>query len=217
MKDAKTTKHESFGIIGCSRITGGTRNLFGSSIEHSNTIMLRIKTASVDRHLNTNWYHGDKDLIEIEMSPTQFSEMITSLNVGDGVPCTLRYIEGKRISDPPKISQRVLFEEEFKEKINKLENECSDGVSEVADILLKKGNITVKERKQAWGKVVSIMRIVSDSIPFLQKQFNKAMDKTVNEAKGEVEAFVMNRVTSLGIKGLEKEMLKLSEGEEQSK
>ena len=48
-------------------------------------------------------------------------------------------------------------------------------------------------------------------MPFVQKSFNKAMDKTVHEAKGEVEAFVMNKVTSLGIEGLEKEMLKLTE------
>jgi len=52
---------------------------------------------------------------------------------------------------------------------------------------------------------------VDDSIPFLQKSFNEAMDKTVNEAKGEVEAFVMNKVTSLGIEKMKDDLIQLQE------
>ncbi|MDF2790653.1 MAG: hypothetical protein K0S80_3754 [Neobacillus sp.] len=32
--------------------------------------------------------------------------------------------------------------------------------------------------------------------------FNEQMDKTVNEAKGEVDAFVLNKVTTLGLEKL---------------
>ena len=79
----KVSKHESYGIIGISRVTSHpAKNLFGSSVKHTHSMALRIKTASVDRHLNQDWYHAENELIEIEMSPTQFAEMITSLDTG---------------------------------------------------------------------------------------------------------------------------------------
>jgi len=40
------------------------------------------------------------------------------------------------------------------------------------------------------------------NMPFVQTQFNEAMDKTVTEAKAEVEAFVSHKVTSLGLASL---------------
>ena len=211
--DSKET-HESYGMIGVSRVSCRPGvSLFGSSIKHSNTVRLRIKTAEVNRHLNHNWYHGLDALIEVELSPTQYAEMLTCMNVGDGVPCTIRYINYEQMEDPPEVKQRQVFEDEFKEKVEYLEDKCFKGVEEIQNILLKKGGITVAERKEAWNKVVDVMRKVGDSIPFLQSSFNEAMDKTVLEAKGEVEAFVTNKIVSLGIKGLEKEMLSLTEGE----
>lgn len=215
MSFGKISKHESYGLIGCSRITSSKgQSLFGSSIKHSNTIMLRIKTASVDRHLNRDWYHGEESLIEVELSQTQFAEMITSLNMGDGVPCTLRYT-GKniRIEDPPEVKQRELFEEEFRNNVESIEELYRSSFKETSELLNKKGTLKVDEKKKIKNFLFSLTRIINDKIPFIQKQFNKAMDKTVLEAKGEVEAFVMNKVTSLGIEGLEKEMLKLNEGE----
>lgn len=210
--DSKET-HESYGMIGVSRFSCSPGiSLFGSSIKHSNAISITIRAAEVCRHLNRDWYHGLDEIIEVELSPTQFAEMITSLNVGDGVPCTIRHINLNRKENPPEVKQRQIFEDEFKNDIKELEKICSEDVKEIDKILNKKGTITVKERKEAWNKVLKVFNKIGDHIPFLQKQFNEAMDKTVLEAKGEVDAFVTNKVTSLGIKGLEQEMLKLGEG-----
>ena len=206
--------HESYGLIGCSRVSSTKgRPLFGSSIKHSNTITLRIRAAVEERHLNKNWYYGRDRLIEVEMSPTQFAEMITSLNMGEGVPCTLRYVDGERREDPPSTSQREVFEEEFKNDVNKVKSLYNKNYKEVQELLTKKGQLKAIEKKKVSTFLFELTRTIDDNLPFLQKSFNEAMDKTVHEAKGEVEAFVMNKVTSLGIEGLEKEMLKLSGGE----
>jgi hypothetical protein len=203
----QTETHESYGIIGVSRVTGTTQSLFGSSITHNNTIRLRIKRARKNRELNKDWYFAGESLIEVEMSPTQFAEMITSLNVGDGVPCTLRYLNGhNRISDPPEVKSRQIFEAEFIESIKEIESAIINDFAEVESILTKKGNITAKEKSTALNHSIRLMRILTDHIPFIQKQFNRAMDKTVSEAKGEVEAFVMNKVTSLGIEAMKMEI-----------
>jgi len=91
--------------------------------------MTHNETAEKERHLNRDWFHKKKHLIEVEMSQTQFAEMITSLNVGDGVPCTIRYLPDKhRIEDPPDTSQRQIFENEFKQEIKKLSLNIEDGI-----------------------------------------------------------------------------------------
>lgn len=215
MSFGKKSTHESYGLIGCSRLSSSPGHpLFGSSILHSNSIMLRIKTAEVDRHLNRDWYHGKDLLVEVELSPTQFAEMITSMNMGEGVPCTIRRTESKvRIEDPPEVKQRQVFEEEFQDDVNRVTELYNKDYTEVQELLTKKEQLKAAERAKISTFLFELTRTIDDRMPFLQRSFNKAMDKTVHEAKGEVEAFVMNKVTSLGIEGLEKEMLKLSGGE----
>ena len=214
MEFDKVSKHESFGLVGVSRVSHshGT-SLFGSSIKHSNTIRLSIKTAEVNRRLNRDWYHGNDKLIEIELSPTQFAEMITCMNMGNGVPCTLRYLEDhKRLENPPEVKQREIFEQEFQENVDKIKDFYKNDFKQIKETLLKKGTIKIGERKQTINIITKLINTLEDAMPFLQKGFNESMDKTVSEAKGEVEAFVMHKVTSLGIMSLKKEMFKLSDG-----
>ena len=120
---------------------------------------------------------------------------------------------GERREDPPSTSQREVFEEEFKNDVNKVKSLYNKNYKEVQELLTKKGQLKAIEKKKVSTFLFELTRTIDDNLPFLQKSFNEAMDKTVHEAKGEVEAFVMNKVTSLGIEGLEKEMLKLSGGE----
>ena len=212
MRRNKVSKHESYGLVGVSRVTHSLGvSLFGSSIKHSNTIRLSIKAAEVDRHLSRDWYYGRSGLIEIELSPTQFAEMITCMNMGDGVPCTLRYLDDhKRLENPPEVKQREVFEQEFQENVEKVTGFYKEDLGQIRELLTKKGTIKVKEREQVAGMIAKLVDTLEDAMPFLQKGFNESMDKTVSEAKGEVEAFVMHKVTSLGIKGLQKEMVKLA-------
>lgn len=62
--------HESYGIISFGKTNGGSRNLFGSSITHSETIRLNVKRCILERNNNSDHYYpvnGKKgDLIELE-------------------------------------------------------------------------------------------------------------------------------------------------------
>ena len=84
--------HPSYGMMCFSRITGGDPHLFGTSIKHNDKISLVLRTAEYDRSLNQNWYYGKKELFEVEMSYTQFVELITHMNMGSGVPVTIKRI-----------------------------------------------------------------------------------------------------------------------------
>jgi hypothetical protein len=204
--------HESYGMAGFFRTTGGNTNLFGSSIKHNHTIRFRIKTASKERGLNMDWYYGDKELIEIEMSQNQFAELITSMNMGDGVPVTIRRLNGKGVEDCPEENKRQLFEKEFDQKMRGLKNRLSKLTTDAKQILNEKKSLTKADRETILNQIAMLEQEIGSNTPFVLSMFNEQMDKTVTEAKGEVEAFVQNKITSLGIEGLKAETLMLQDG-----
>ena len=112
------TSHPSYGTLAFSRRTGGRGTpLFGSSIEHRDTIAMTLYHADITRGLHYDSIYGDKKIVEVEMSYSQFAEVITSMNMGSGVPVTVRWTERDgRIPDCDFISKREQFADEFKEK-----------------------------------------------------------------------------------------------------
>ena len=202
----KSEKHESFGVAGFFRRTGGNYNLFGSSIKHGSTVSLKIKRASRKRDLHQFWIHGEEELIEVLFSPNQFAQLLTSMNVGDGVPCTIQYVGRKKMDDCPAVETRELFVQEFEDDVQKAMNDARKICNEVTELLSGKGNITQADRKAIIGKLGNLMQHINSNMPFVQSQFNEAMDDTVTEARAEVEAFVDNKIRSLGIEALNDEV-----------
>ena len=88
-------RHPSYGMLQFNRTSGGKTALFGSSIQHSDTIMMRLRQGEVSRDINNDWFFGADVIVEVEMSYSQFAECITSMNMGSGVPVTIRYIKGQ--------------------------------------------------------------------------------------------------------------------------
>jgi len=213
MDDEKIYEHESYAMMGITRTSSNRgQNLFGSSIKHSNTIRIRIAPAKISRHLHRDWFHAKAvPYIEIEMSYSQFAEAITSLNQGDGVPVTLNYLNGKKMGDCPQIDKRQEFEEEFENEMLGIGKVLRE-LTERAEALLSDKKAPSKAEKEAILKgIKSIRQEIESNVPFIQKSFNEQMDKTVLEAKGEVEGFVMHKVISAGLEGLQKEMKMLED------
>jgi hypothetical protein len=205
MLDEETREeHPTYGLVGFSRVSHGPKgiNLFGSSISHHTTISLRICRAEKQRSLSRDWYFGKARLIEVSMSPTQFAEAITCMNVGDGVPCTLQNVSGKDQGECPEINQRQIFTDEIKEDVKKAMVDATALARQAREVLLKK-NPTVSDRKQVIEMLDKLEQHIISNMPFVHKQFDEAMDKTVNEAKGEVEAFFLRKIHSLGLNALQ--------------
>ena len=63
------TSHPSYGTLAFSRRTGGATPLFGSSIEHRDTIAMTLYHADITRGLHEDHVYGNKviaELIEFE-------------------------------------------------------------------------------------------------------------------------------------------------------
>ena len=197
--EKETFKHPAFGMIGFSRVSGGENTLFGSSIKHNDRIILKIKHGEQNRHLHEDWYYGHGLITEVEMSYSQFAECITAMNVGDGVPCTIRYTEkdGHIPAIAKNESKREQFRQEFSDTILKAMEQVQEEIDAVQKSLDDKKNLGVKDRKEMISKLQQIKYNIGSNLDFCVEQFDEQMEKTTLEAKGEIEAFCQNKINSI--------------------
>ena len=190
-------KHPCYGMLGFSRRSGGASPLFGSSIQHKDTICMTLKHGELERCLNNDHYFGKGVIAEVEMSYSQFAEAITAMNVGDGVPCTIRFTEKDGyVKNRPFVSKQEQFEQEFAGHLSDIKQEASKTIDEVKEIFDKK-SIGKGDKEQILKKLEHLATQIGVNTEFVYQQFNEQMDKTVMEAKGEVEAFCQNKFNSI--------------------
>lgn len=200
--------HPSYGMIGISRVTGSDNSLFGSSIKHGTVIRIRIRPAHYKRDLcNDRHYSKEKSIVEVDLSPTQFAEFITSMNMGEGVPCTIRQLNGQSGPAPKFQSKREQFVDEFKEHTDRVEDKLDDLLG-FAQTLKDKASVSKADRQQLLNMINQVRQDIRADLPFVADQFNEQMEKTVHEAKGEFEAFIAQRVQEVGLDNLPTAALK---------
>ena len=190
-------QHPIYAMLSISRSTcGNPQALFGSSILHNHVISLQIAAGNRQRGLSNDWYFRGPVYIEVEMSPAQFAEAITSLNAGSGVPVTLTYLRGEKIEPCPFESTVKKYENEFRETIENGGHGIKDGIAQ-AKILLENKSVSKADLRKLIESLEKADRSISSGATFIYKQFNERMEKTVSEAKGEIEGFLQSRIASL--------------------
>lgn len=203
MDENQKETHESYGMLRIGRLSGHDTHLFGSSIPHRNTICLAINPGVVERSINhDHYYAGREPYIEVEMSQSQFAEAITSMNMGPGVPVTIRQRNGENIEEPNFTNKRMQFEQEFKTRMQNLQNRLERLTENAEDVLANKKSITKSDRQTILGELNALKIELTSNIPYVAKSFNEQMDQTSKEAKAEVEAFTINKVNQLGLEKL---------------
>lgn len=198
--ERETYKHPAFGMIGFSRITGGGDNvLFGSSIKHNDRIQLTIKHGEQDRMLHEDWYYGRKKIVEVEMSYSQFAECISTMNVGDGVPCTIQFTEkdGHIPAIEENNSKREQFRNEFSDTIKKAMEQIQNQINQIQESINTKKTFGIKDQKEMVSQLQNVKYNIGANLDFCVSQFDEQMDKSMMEAKGEIEAFCQNKINSI--------------------
>lgn len=197
--ERETYRHPAFGMVGFSRVTGGDNVLFGSSIKHNDRIQLTIKHGEQDRSLHNDSYYGRGRIVEIEMSYSQFAECISAMNVGNGVPCTIRFTE--KDGHIPYIeennSKREQFRNEFSDTIAKAMEQVQNQINYIQESIDTKKTLGVKDRKEIISQLQHVKYNIGCNLDFCVSQFDEQMDKSTMEAKGEIEAFCQNKVNSI--------------------
>lgn len=200
-------KHPSYAnlYIGRSQCSG-KRALYGSSIKHSDIITLKISPSYIGRSLHHDHYYVDtQSYIEIEMSQAQFAQAITSLNMGEGTPVTLRRLNGQYMEECPFEDKRTQFDTEFSTDMNTTVQKFDNDIEEIESILAQKRSLTKADKEKILAAVHNVRRVLGSDMPFLFSQFNRQMEKTVTEAKTEVEGHIRSRLDDLAMQNLKVE------------
>ena len=213
MEKGKEYTHPSFGSIQVSRMQGGNgTNLYGSSIKHRNTIRLTLSESKMERMLSKDWFYTGRTIAEVEMSTTQWAELVASAGIGGGVPCTIRFNNGY-VESCPYISKRQAFDNEFEETVQSATESMQEAIDQAKELLNKK-TLTKADRQQLINYLEKASMDMRKNLPFVKKQFTEQMDKTVLEAKGEIESWVLTGVKEQNAIDLEdSEELILGNGE----
>ena len=205
LSDQTVEKHPSYGMVGINRSQSSGTYLFGSIQKHHSFITLTIKHAEVARHLANDWYHADSlPIVEIEMSHTQFAELITSPGIGDGVPCTIRGLDGKLVEECPEPTSMI---SKFSEDLKKTTAETVSGLKQLSQqlsqaLLPGQKPLNKTELKALLEQIQSALMSVTDSIPFVEKSFTEEMEDQTNKAIGELEAVAGHVIHKMGLQAL---------------
>lgn len=194
-----TETHPSYGMLLFSRRSRpGKISLFGSSIKHSDVIAMTLKHGAMTRELNRDWYDGESVIAEVEMSYSQFVEAVSTMNCGDGIPCTVRFTEKDGyIEERQFVNKQEQYEQEFKEHLKELKEKAASTLEDVVSIFDTKKSIGKNDREEIIKKLENLVMNIGDNTEFIYKEFNEQIDKTVKEAKGEIEAFCQNKINTI--------------------
>lgn len=205
MKEAKET-NPAYGMACFSRVTcSGGMILYGSSVEPSNYMTLSIMRGEREHGLGKTWYRGTEELIEVSFSPAQFAELITTLNVGDGVPCTISRHNGKlvpRLRDEQNISETKRVVEEVRQLGATFAQPLTTFKSKIDGLVTDK-KLSQKMAKEITDHFYRMEQDLRSNIPFYVSQVDEAAASVVAEKKAEIDAFATHIITSLGREALQ--------------
>jgi hypothetical protein len=207
--DDKIESHPAFGSAMFCRTTHGGMNghthLFGSSLtDHPTTIHLRINRAERRTWSGVERVFDRDELIEVEFSAAQFAELLTTMNFGAGIPCTIRHIAGESIPEIPDEDgvavDRII--DAFKEGVSKHVLKLQEIENQIKTIT-EKASIGKADRKELRDLAYQARRYFVDNAPFMVQVFHEASEKSVTAAKAEIEAAMTQAVHKAGLEHLQ--------------
>lgn len=208
---AKEYSHPSFGSVSISKVSCGNKAMFGSSIKHDNYITLKIKQSHLyrnhfeDKHSNS----GEKTIVEIALSPLQFSEMLTTMNYGEGVPCTIEhridYNNCKYIPYPDEMAHKDKLKE-FLDETGDVTKDLQRFIKPHLEKVINNLDTNKSLGKTAQKELLKDLNIVFDHLgsnsKFFMEQFTRYMEGTVVEAKATIDSHVDTIVRQTGLEAI---------------
>lgn len=197
-------KHKSWGMIGLSRVFySGSRELFGSDVTNHTGITLTIKHAQKSRELGRDWTMGDDMIIRVVLSPNQFAELVSNMNVGDGVPCTIDFIQGEGYIDfLPDDNKLVKIETDRMEKDAEIMQRLKDSAKQL-DRLIKDKKMPKGIGEEILEELCAVHTYLDASgSDFLRDQAKREIADMVVEAKTQVSDYVNHKIFSVGLEKL---------------
>jgi len=217
--DQDKREHPSYGTATLCRTHGQFTDLFQSGLQTNQAVTLRICNASV---INSggidhggDHVHSGRTIAEVQFSPLQFAEFITSIGVGEGIPCTVRYAHGENTEAPPKEDAKAKRAAlSFKDKCSDLSTFAHEAEFLIDEILAKGGKMKAADRDQLKTIFKKLTGVATDTGPFLMKQAEEHLRRMTQEAKAEISSHAHATAAITGTQVSTTTLLGEPEGEE---
>jgi hypothetical protein len=190
--------HPAYAQIGASRVTGAAV-LYGSDFVHHQYICVRIAKSTLTRSLSNDWLFADSlPYIEVDLSEAQWASFVSSMNVGSGVSCTLRFRDKQEIPGLPDPVQRTeTFAAEAKQMMGRALTELKS-----LEEAIHGSGLSGKKVEALSRQVQSARSAISGNLGFVADQFGEHMEKVTESAKVEVNAYAINTLMRAGLQAL---------------
>ncbi|ELD1608288.1 hypothetical protein HVX40_24020 (plasmid) [Escherichia coli] len=202
----KIVSHPAFGVVQVGRIHTNHIRLFDSDIDHREFVELTVYKAEMDASRETPSPCKGSDmrqpLIQFRLSQAQWAAMVSSLGVGEGVPCTIASCREGDLERMPDIAEQKSIREQYEQRIiataNKEIERLNNQVNELG-ALLKKGKAGKRELEEIYRSISSSVKNLPGNLAFATELMQESMDKIVSSGKAEVEAYVAGSVMRKGL------------------
>ena len=188
-------EHPSYGQISINHVSGDDDILYGASIPHGHRVELTIMHSSIARLDEHEHYHGGRSIVEVEMSADQLVSLLFNTNRGDGVPCTIRTIDGERVEGPPATSKRAALSRRFERTMEAVTDNAASLEAEAERILKTPGALKAADKEYLLSILNRLVQDARSNVPFIEKTFQENLDQSVQEA----EAQLTQRASSMGL------------------
>lgn len=188
--------HPSYAMIGAAHASGDTY-LFGSDFTHHGFVEITIKNAESIRSLNNDRYHSRKEIVHVMLSEAQWAAFVSRLNMGDGVPCTLRWQVD--IGWIPQIAglavdRKNQFKREISERFDLARGMLRNIAATIAGSALP-----MKTKEHIRRELDGVEMNIGSNQGFAGEQAGKFFEDLTEKAKTEVNAYVTSVVQRAGL------------------
>jgi hypothetical protein len=185
-------RHPAWGMIGASRVQCSPGAvLFDSDIRHMHTVRIVVGTASRRRDLHSDYQHREKEFLELELSEAQWASFVSSMNTGNGVPCTIRRREEERqVPEMPHDSR-------LKVSIDEVRDEARDALAKV------RAAFEEVEKKPTKANIKTLKHTIENvpaNMAFAGTRLTEHTENVVQKARADIEAMVMSKAQQIGLK-----------------
>jgi len=177
-----------------------------SNLNNSNWISLRVYQAKdEEKYGEVRQYTKSRHpIVEVDLSAAQFAELLTTMNIGSGVPCTIKSVQGKRIDqspldndDKPLDIGKKFFEKNAKEFTENLVRKTDSYLKDLENMKISK-----KDKAKMESILSGIKTEITSNMPFYVTIFEETTKKVMSESKAEIDAFVTGGIVKAGLEAL---------------
>jgi hypothetical protein len=186
MPDRTKTDHPAFGQVTAHRFSSTGTVCYGSSVEHHTGIRLRIHESTQYRALAQDRQHAGRAIVEVVLTEAQWATLVSSLNHGDGVPCTLCLRPTGPLKVLPGIGESYLTRQRtaHADDLRSMLKTHTDRLRAAA------AKVTTKTLHRELSLIADAL---DGAAPFVADKFVAHTETLVEEAKQDIEGYLLVR------------------------